>query len=271
MALGWSVSATSARVGSMLVEALALLRDARKIEIFTGAGMSAESGLETYRDAQTGIWENVDPQAMASISAWAKDPEPMWAWYLWRAGRAAQATPNAGHRAVAELSAIPEMQWVHVTTQNIDDLHERGGSREVTHLHGSLFKFRCTICHRPWRQIIEFPSQQHERLTPPKCPTCSNVIRPDIVWFGEGLDGETWERSEQAMLEADAVIIIGTSGVVQPAASLPRLAMQRGIPILEISPASSEFTRSVDLFWQSTAATALPELVQALKRERSRS
>lgn len=247
--------------------ALDLLRGARRVEIFTGAGMSAESGLETYRDARTGIWENVDPQAMASISAWAKDPEPMWAWYLWRAGKAAEAKPNAGHRAVAELSTLPGVEHLHVTTQNIDDLHERGGAGSVTHLHGSLFKFRCTICHRPWRQSMEYPKQQLPRMTPPNCPTCGNLIRPDIVWFGEGLPEDQWQRAEESMLDADAVIIIGTSGVVQPAAGLPSLAQQRGIPIIEISPAATEYTRTADVFWQSTAATALPALVQALKEQ----
>lgn len=248
-----------------LHRALELARDARRVEVFTGAGMSAESGLDTYRDAESGVWEKVDPQAMASISAWTRDPEPMWAWYLWRAGLAARAKPNAGHRAIAHWAGLGGVDKLQVTTQNIDDLHERGGMADTTHLHGSLFRFRCTICHRPWRGPVEFPGTPVKRLTPPDCPLCGNLIRPDIVWFGEALPQREWERAEEGMREADLVVIIGTSGVVQPAASLPLLARQEGVPILEISPASTELSRLAEVSWRATAATALPALVSALE------
>ncbi|MGP6173994.1 NAD-dependent deacylase [Corynebacterium sp. A21] len=251
-------------MAEQLQEALELARSARRIEFFTGAGMSAESGLDTYRDAVTGVWEKVDPQAMASISAWVTDPEPMWAWYLWRAHLASRAKPNAGHRAIAEWSHSPTKAQVHVTTQNIDDLHERGGTDLVTHLHGSLFKFRCTICHRPWKGKIEFPAEAVERLPPPDCPLCGNLIRPDIVWFGEPLPQREWEQAETGMDNADLVVIVGTSGVVQPAASLPLLAYERGIPIIEISPATTELSSLCTLSWRAGAATALPALVSGL-------
>lgn len=249
-----------------LKQALELARGARNIEVFTGAGMSADSGIDTYRDAITGVWERVDPQAMASISAWAKDPEPMWAWYLWRRQIAARAEPNAGHRAIADWAAVPGADSVHVTTQNIDDLHERGGAEEVTHLHGSLFEFRCTICSRPWRGEVVQLAQPVERLTPPACPVCGNLIRPGVVWFGEALPQHEWEIAEQRMSEADLVVIIGTSGVVQPAASLPMLAHQLGTPILEISPAATELSPLTALSWRDRAATALPALVAELRR-----
>ena len=243
-----------------LDQALNLARNARHIEVFTGAGMSAESGLETYRDDTTGLWENVDPQAMASISAWVKDPDPMWAWYLWRARLANNAQPNAGHEALARWASISD---VHVTTQNIDNLHERAGSPEVTHLHGSLFEWRCTICARPYRNV-DLPNEPVERLTPPDCPLCGNPIRPGVVWFGEALPPREWTTAEEKMTNADLVVIVGTSGIVQPAASLPIIAAELGTPILEISPAATELTRLTSVSLRSTAATALPLLIDAL-------
>ncbi|MBZ8177412.1 NAD-dependent protein deacylase [Corynebacterium poyangense] len=249
---------------AQLERAITLTQQARRIHVFTGAGMSAESGLDTYRDAQTGVWSNVDPQAMASIDAWAKDPEPMWAWYLWRARLASEAEPNAGHRAIAAWQQLPQVDEVIVTTQNIDDLHERGGSSHVTHLHGSLFRFRCTICSRPWKAPIDYPDQPVERLTPPTCPLCHNPIRPGVVWFGEPLPNHDWQRAESAMTNCDVLIIVGTSGVVYPAAGLPRLAAALGTPIIEISPEPTELSDIATLSWRSTAATALPQLVDSL-------
>ncbi|MEJ5998742.1 NAD-dependent deacylase [Corynebacterium sp. H130] len=217
-----------------------LVDKARNIVAFTGAGMSAESGLRTYRSPKTGLWENVDPTAMASIDAWAKDPEPMWQWYLGRREEAATAQPNAGHRALAGIPVI---------TQNIDDLHERGGSEEVVHLHGSLFEFRCTICARPYRgplgpELIE-------------CPLCENLIRPGVVWFGEMLPSREWNRAEELIQNCDLLIVVGTSGIVQPAASLPLLAPR----VLEISPDETVLSAAADYSWRTTAAIGLPQLL----------
>lgn len=245
-------------------EAVSVARGARNIEIFTGAGMSADSGLDTYRDAVTGVWSKVDPQAMASISAWAEDPEPMWAWYRWRAGQAARATPNAGHHAIAYWAGGAQVDRVHVTTQNIDNLHERAGSEGVTHLHGSLFHFRCSICSRPWRDDEQYPQESVERLTPPSCPLCGNLVRPGVVWFGETMPRQEWDYAEERMQEADLVVIVGTSGIVYPAASLPLLAQRRGVPILEITPQDTELSAVASYSWRSTAAAGLPELVKRL-------
>lgn len=237
-------------------------RAARRVEVFTGAGMSADSGLDTFRDARTGLWSHVDPQAMASIGAWARDPEPMWAWYLWRAALARRAEPNAGHRAVARWGER-EGTDVHVTTQNIDDLHERGGSRDIAHLHGSLFAYRCSICERPAAEP-GLPDEPAERLAPPACPLCGNPVRPGVVWFGEALPTGEWERAEEAMEGAGFVVIVGTSGVVTPAADLPRLAAGRGTPILEIGPDDTALTPLATWSWRTTAAEGLPRLVDAL-------
>lgn len=242
-------------------EALNLLKGARHIHVFSGAGMSADSGIATYRDAETGVWENVDPTAMASIDAWAVRPEEMWAWYLWRASLVRRAEPNAGHRALADLARTRE---VSVTTQNIDDLHERGGSADVTHLHGSLFDFRCSSCGQPWEEEPTLLDDPVPALAPPRCPSCDGLIRPGVVWFGEALPAREWERAEQHMRSADAVIIVGTSGVVFPAASLPLIAVERGIPVIEVSPARTDLTRYVDAYVDGTSAEILPRLVRSL-------
>lgn len=241
-----------------------LVRGSTRVEVFTGAGMSADSGIATFRDAQTGLWENVDPEAMASLDAWAHDPDPIYAWYLWRRALVARSEPHAGHLALADWAAVDGVD-LSVTTQNIDNLHERAGSTEVAHLHGSLFQYRCALCARPWRGQVTELTEPVARLTPPTCPRCGNLVRPSVVWFGESLPHREWELAEQRMREAELVVIIGTSGVVQPAASLPRLAAEAGTPIIEISPQPTELTPLATVFLAATAADALPELVAALK------
>lgn len=238
-----------------------LVSAASRVEVFTGAGMSADSGIATFRDAQTGLWENVDPTAMASIDSWARDPEPMFAWYLWRTSLVSQAEPNPGHHAIAEW-ANRDGVTLTVTTQNIDNLHERAGSTDVAHLHGSLFEFRCSICSRPWKGELPELTEPVPRITPPSCPLCNNLVRPGVVWFGEALPQKEWQLAEQRMREADLVVIVGTSGVVYPAASLPLMAYERGTPIIEVSPQPTELTRYATVFCEGTAGEVLPELIR---------
>ena len=249
-------------------ELIDVLTGARNVVVFTGAGMSKDSGLDTFRDAQTGIWERINPQDMASLGSWAKDPDPMYAWYLWRGHVCQQAAPNAGHVAIEEWE---NSSWaserginLHVVTQNVDDLHERAGSRRISHLHGSLFSYRCAICHKPAR-TPEFPDQQLERATPPNCSLCGNPVRPGVVWFGEPLPHREWDASEAAMREADLVVIIGTSGVVYPAAGLPQVAKAAGARILEISPERTDLTQLADWSLRATAAEGAPAIVAAAR------
>lgn len=248
-------------------------RDARKVEVFTGAGMSKDSGLDTFRDAQTGIWSRVDPLAMASVDSWAKDPEPMLAWYLWRGTLCRRAQPNDGHRAVARWGDKGGVE-LHVTTQNIDDLHERayddlGLTRpDIAHLHGSLFAYRCSICEKPARSP-ELPEEQVERVTPKECSLCGNPVRPGVVWFGEPLPHDEWEQAENAMDSADLVVIVGTSGVVWPAAGLPNIAAENGKLIVEISPERTDLTDICTWSLRTTAAIGLPPIVDALGEEQS--
>lgn len=247
-------------------------RSARRVEVFTGAGMSADSGLDTFRDATTGLWSNVDAQAMATIESWRRDPDPMWAWYLWRAARARDAAPNAGHLSIARwqdalaqdasTGAAGTPGHLHVTTQNVDDLHERGGATDVSHLHGSLLAFRCSGCDRPAPEP-ELPTEPVERLTPPACTECGSPVRPGVVWFGEPLPEQDFADAEASMLGCDLVVIVGTSGVVFPAAGLPELAARRGVPVVEISPAATDLTPLSTWSLRTTAASGLPALVDA--------
>ncbi len=240
---------------STIDHARELLRDATHIEVFTGAGMSADSGIATYRDAQTGLWENVDPQDMASIDSWHDDPDTMFAWYLWRARLAQRAEPNAGHVAIARSSKTT------VTTQNIDNLHERGGSNNVVHLHGSLFEFRCSLCDEPYTGPVNLPEEPVAEITPPACSLCGGSVRPGVVWFGEALPEAEWKEAERRMRTADALVIVGTSGVVYPAAGLPLMAHARDIPIIEVTPMRTDLSHLADVVIEDTAAAALPTLL----------
>lgn len=258
-------------------EAIAeLARRARRVEFFTGAGMSAESGLATFRDARTGLWSNVDPQAMATVEAWHRDPARIWPWYLWRAHLARRALPNAGHRSIAEwcrrLDDGPG--WGHVTTQNIDDLHERGataagaaepepGVADIAHLHGSLFEFRCDRCDAPAPEP-DFPADPVDELIPPLCGVCQmGFVRPGVVWFGESLPAGAWGEAEAYARDCDLMVVVGTSGVVFPAAGLPLAAVEAGTPVIEISPEDTDFTPHATHSWRTTAAVGLPALAAA--------
>ena len=151
-----------------------------------------------------------------------------------------------------------------MTTQNIDNLHERAGSSDVVHLHGSLFAFRCSICSRPYKGKVSLPEEPTDKLHPPQCPLCGNLIRPGVVWFGEPLPACEWDEAERRMVEADLVVIVGTSGVVYPAAGLPRLAHEQGTPIIEVTPMETDLTPLATVTLLDTAANALPALIADL-------
>ena len=227
--------------------------------VLTGAGMSAESGVPTFRDAQTGLWERYDPTALATPEAWAGDPGTVWAWYRWREHLVSAAEPNAGHLAVARAATD---RRVTVVTQNVDDLHERAGSPVVHHVHGSLFAHRCDKCGAPM-DVAPPPAEPAERLDPPGCPRCGGRARPGVVWFGEMLPEEPWDAAVSAIEDASAVLVVGTSGLVHPAASLPGLAADRGIPVVEVNPGPSGLGPEVSVHVRATAGEALPVLLSA--------
>lgn len=225
--------------------------------VLTGAGMSAESGVPTFRDARTGLWEKHDPTALATPEAWGRDRDTVWAWYRWREHLVSGAQPNAGHLAVARAASD---RSVVVVTQNVDDLHERAGSQTVHHVHGSLFAHRCDTCGTPL-EVGPPPAEPVDRLPPPACDRCGGRARPGVVWFGEPLPSEPWEEAVSAVTSAAAILVVGTSGLVHPAASLPSLAAAEGIPVVEVNPGPSGLGAEVSVHVRATAGDALPTLL----------
>ncbi|MGN7227096.1 SIR2 family NAD-dependent protein deacylase [Dietzia maris] len=240
-----------------LTEARLALAGDGPLVVLSGAGMSAESGVPTFRDAQTGLWERYDPSALATPEAWTRDRDAVWAWYRWRERLVSGAKPNAGHVAVARAQAHRD---VVVVTQNVDDLHERAGSSRVHHVHGSLFAHRCDTCDAPM-EVGPPPAEPVDRLTPPNCDRCGGRARPGVVWFGEMLPGRPWDAAVDAVTSAAAVLVVGTSGLVHPAASLPGLAADARIPVVEVNPGPSGLGSEVSVHVRATAGQALPHLL----------
>lgn len=231
-----------------------------QVTVLSGAGISAESGVPTFRDVETGLWSKVDPYEISSIDGWRANPEKVWAWYLWRHYMMDAVAPNAGHRAVA---AWQDFADVHVVTQNVDDLHERAGSRNVYHLHGSLFEFHCDACGSRFEGVLPPMPEPVESVDPPQCP-CGGLIRPNVVWFGEPLPDDAWSRSVRAVLTADVVVVVGTSSIVYPAAGLPEMALSRGTTVIEVNPERTPLSDTATISLRETATGALPNLLQRL-------
>ncbi|WP_431262338.1 SIR2 family NAD-dependent protein deacylase [Roseateles chitinivorans] len=230
------------------------------IVVFSGAGMSADSGIPTFRSGSNGLWGEFDPQQLATPGAWARDKETVWGWYEWRRGHVMAAQPNPGHVAVARLQRECGAQ---VVTQNVDDLHERAGVEGALHLHGSLFAARCDRCGAR-ADLDDPPPEAQRRLTPPTCAACGKgSIRPGVVWFGEPLDDEVVNAATRRIARCDLLLIVGTSGVVYPAAGMVGLAPKDAV-IVEINPQSGEVAAQVDHRWQTTAALGLPILADWL-------
>ena len=231
-----------------------------RITVLSGAGISAESGVPTFRDDKNGLWAKFDPYELSSTHGWAQRPDHVWAWYLWRHHLVGRVEPNDGHRAVAAWQDHAE---VTVVTQNVDNLHERAGSGPVHHLHGSLFEFRCARCDLSYTD--ELPEMEEPALekAPPLC-VCGGLIRPGVVWFGESLPDEAWQRSVEAVATADVLVVVGTSGIVYPAAGLPDLALSRGAIVVEVNPEPTPLSDSATVTVRDTATRALPGLLQRL-------
>lgn len=240
------------------------LRQAKHVAVLTGAGISAESGIPTFRDALTGLWSRFDAMDLATPDAYRRDKELVWGWYEWRRMKVLQSQPNAGHLALVELAMrVPQMTLI---TQNVDDLHERAGSRDVLHLHGSLHAPRCFACDRPASFSEGIPDEPEggRRLKPPVCTHCGGSIRPGVVWFNEGLPDKIWQAAEQAVLQCDVLLTIGTSGLVYPAASLPALAKGQGATVVVINPNATEQDQQATYCLRGMAGQVLPALAHAV-------
>lgn len=248
---------------SLVAKAADALRRARFAVVFTGAGVSAESGIPTFRTALTGMWERFDPTALATVEGFRRDPDLVWGWYEWRRAKVARACPNAGHVAIASLQR--RMPRFMLVTQNIDDLHERAGSVGTVHLHGSLFEPRCIECSAaaPLPPMIDESVADGCRIAPPRCGACGARLRPGVVWFGENLPEDDLMRAFEAARRCDLLITVGTSGQVFPAAQIPALAAQSGATVIQIDPQPTELDRIAHVNLRAGAGTALPLLIEA--------
>jgi NAD-dependent deacetylase len=231
------------------------LKNARSVAVLTGAGVSAESGVPTFREAQTGLWAQYDPQELATPQAFRRTPRLVWEWYSWRRELVSGAAPNAGHVALVELAAqVPRFTLI---TQNVDGLHQRAGSQNVIELHGNIMR---TKCSEDGRFIPSWPPPD---AIPPHCPHCGGLLRPDVVWFGESLPYAALKTAVSAAQSCDIFFAIGTSALVQPAASLPFEAMQASAVTIEINPATTPLTNHVDYALTGPAGRVLPALLAA--------
>ena len=227
--------------------------------VFTGAGVSAESGIPTFRDRQTGLWQNFDAESLATPAAFERDPALVWGWYEWRRCKVLASEPNAAHRTIAALAR--RLPCVTLVTQNVDDLHERAGSPEVLHLHGRLCAPYCSACERAYEAAAPAEPAGGRRLEPPRCTHCGGRIRPGVVWFGESLPRRPWEQAVDAALGCDAFLSIGTSSLVEPAASLPRAAIAAGAATIQVNIDSTYLDPVATLNLRGPAASVLPRLV----------
>lgn len=235
-----------------------------RVTVLSGAGISAESGVPTFRDDKNGLWARFDPYELSSTQGWLNNPERVWGWYLWRHYLVAKVEPNDGHRAIAAWQDEAQVTQVTVVTQNVDDLHERAGSATVHHLHGSLFEFRCARCGVAYTEALPEMPEPAIDVEPPVCDRCGSLIRPDIVWFGEPLPEKPWQRAVEATQDADVMVVVGTSAIVYPAAGLPDLALARGAVVIEVNPEPTPLSASVTVSIREPASQVLPGLLQRL-------
>lgn len=244
-----------------LAEAADALRDAQHIMVFTGAGVSAGSGIPTFRDRLTGLWERQDPERLETAKAFRENPALVWGWYLWRRQQVMQAQPNAAHQAIHHLSGGGRS--VTVVTQNVDDLHERAGNQDVLHLHGSLALPKCFACHRFVAESLEFPSIPAEGalLEPPRCRRCNGRLRPAVVWFGEDLPPGAWKTASRAARQCDVMLSVGTSGVVRPAADLPEIALASGAVVIHVNTIDVSMNGSEEIMLIGPSEKILPQLI----------
>ena len=235
-------------------ELIERLATARRVAVLTGAGISAESGIPTFRDALTGLWAQYDPQQLATPEGFSRDPKRVWEWYAERRRQIAGVQPNPGHRALAALAA--RFQSFALVTQNIDSLHQRAGSTDVIELHGNIARVRCSR-----EQIVVADFTEDE--SPPRCG-CGAWLRPDVVWFGEALPLDALAKAEAAAADCQVFLSVGTAAEVYPAAELPLAAKRAGATLVEINPQATALTQLADFVLQERAGTALPLLLKAL-------
>ncbi len=237
-------------------ELITSLRKAERVSVLTGAGVSKESGLRTFRDAQTGLWSQYKPSDLASPEAFERNPKLIWDWYAMRREKVIDVEPNPGHFALADMAHhIPDFSLI---TQNVDGLHHKAGSPQVIELHGNIQRVRCASCGR---QVNSWEDTDGDV---PHCQLCDGLLRPDVVWFGESLPREELESAVEVARACQVFFSIGTSSLVQPAATLAYSARNRGAIVVEINPEPTPLTEKVDFALLGKSGEVLPALVRAV-------
>jgi NAD-dependent deacetylase len=254
------VNSDSAIPSPQLIERAAQhLREARHVCVLTGAGISAESGIPTFRDAQEGLWAQYSPLDLATPEGFERDPELVWRWYEWRREMIRAARPNAGHVALARLAGrVPRLTLV---TQNVDGLHQRAGSPSVIEYHGNILRDRCTVEHVVATRAAASPASPL-----PRCASCGGLLRPDVVWFGEMIPADAMLQADAAAADCDAFLSVGTSSLVYPAAGLAESALRRGVPVIEVNPNPTDLSAHALLVLRGAAGSILPALCDAMTR-----
>ncbi|WP_223460873.1 SIR2 family NAD-dependent protein deacylase [Pseudomonas sp. GL-RE-19] len=249
---------------TIIEQAADVLQKAKKVVFFTGAGISADSGIPTYREKLSGIWAGLDPRDLETAKAFRENPALVWGWYLWRRLRVAQAEPNAAHIAIPRMAH--SLRQVSVITQNIDDLHERAGSLNVVHMHGSLAMPKCFACHRPGAVSPDQSAVPEEDalIEPPRCQRCNGRMRPAVVWYGEDLPHQAWKTAVLLVKDCDLMVSVGTSGTVMPAAGLPDLALASGASVIHVNKVDVAMGDQKELMLIGAAAEVLPMLLEKI-------
>ncbi len=235
-----------------------VLQDASRVAVLTGAGISAESGIPTFR-GEEGLWKKYRPEELATPTAFSQDPKLVWEWYDWRRGIIGQKEPNPGHKVIARWEET--FPTVSLITQNIDGLHQKAGSKNIWELHGNIWKLRCTE-----EGTITENHETPLKEIPPLCPNCGALLRPHVVWFGESLSPTILQKSIQLSSECDVMFVIGTSAVVQPAASLPFEASEAGAKIVEITLDPTPLSLYADFSIRGKSGEILPLIDEELKK-----
>ena len=243
-------------LSDLIEKAARIIVKSKNLIALTGAGISAESGIPTFR-GEGGLWSKYKPEELATPEAFMRNPRIVWEWYAWRIDLVLSAKPNPAHRALAELE---DMGILKITiTQNVDNLHERAGTKKLIKLHGDILTARCISCG--YKQHLSAPPKD----LPPKCPSCGDILRPDVVWFGEPLPAKAIEEAFESARRADVILVVGTSGVVYPAGLIPHVVKNYGGKVIEVNVSESAITEITDIFLRGYAGKILPVLVSKIK------
>ncbi len=227
------------------------IRDCRSLCVLTGAGVSAESGVPTFRGPD-GFWKRRDPMSLATPEAFAADPEEVWEWYRWRREKIRGCEPNAGHLAIAAIER--QKTDFLLITQNVDGLHRAAGSRRMVEIHGNIWVVRCTSCRR------EREDRSRYDVLPPRCGSCGGILRPGVVWFGEALPREAAGAAEEMLRRCEVLVVAGTSALVAPASGYAAVAKRRGARVIEVNPDETPVSELCDAVFRGRSAEVLPAL-----------